>query len=79
MLPTRLDPVVALVAVNAAGVLAVGMEFTVARCLRAWHADQRSREYSPPGEDLPPAAPPPFDFTVATRMTALTPPRYAAR
>ena len=35
VLLTRLDPVVALVAVNAAGVLTAGMEFTVARRLGA--------------------------------------------
>ena len=70
VLLTRLDPVVALVAVNAAGVLTAGMEFTVARRLRGRYVTALEGGLKRQGEDLQQAAPP-FDFTVATSMTGL--------
>jgi hypothetical protein len=70
VLLTRLDPVLALVAVNAAGVLAAGMEFTVARRLRGRYVSALEGGLKRQGEDLQAAAPP-FDFTIAASMTGL--------
>ena len=73
-----LAPLYAFVAVNIAGVLAAGAEFTVARRLRARYVSALEGGLKRQGEDLPQAAPR-FDFTIAGGMVGLDALRYAAR
>ena len=70
VLLTRLDPVYTFVAVNLAGVLTAGMEFTVARRLRAQYVRALEGGLKRQGEDLSQAAPA-FDFTVAVSMAGI--------
>jgi hypothetical protein len=70
VLLTRLDPLYTFVAVNLAGVLAAGMELTVARRLRAQYVSALEGGLKRQGEDLQQAAPR-FDFTVAASMAGL--------
>jgi ATP/ADP translocase len=70
VLLTHLAPVYAFVAVNTAGVLAAGAEFSVARRLRARYVSALEGGLKRQAEDLQPVAPR-FDFTVAASMVGL--------
>ena len=70
VLLTRLDPVYTLVAVNVAGVLTAGLEFSVARRLRDQYVRALEGGLKRRGEDLHQAAPA-FDFTVAVSMAGI--------
>jgi hypothetical protein len=70
VLLTRLDPVYTFVAVNAAGVLTAGLEFTVARRLRVQYVRALEGGLKRRGEDLHQAAPA-VDFTMAVSMAGI--------
>jgi hypothetical protein len=69
VLLTRLDPMYTFVAVNIAGVLTAGMEFNVARRLRAQYVRALEGGLKRRGEDLNQAAP--VDFTLAVSMAGI--------
>ena len=70
VLLTRLDPLYTFVAVNIATVLAAGVEFTVARRLRARYVSALEGGLKRHGDDLQQATPR-VDFTVAASMVGL--------